>query len=262
MFRLWLMTFTGEPRDHHVYEHAHESPWQMTMPLVVLAILSVCVAWEWPVPSLSESWLERQIHHAQPASVVADFGNVYEIGEEVGHYGVKARLTTDRNERLSAHELHEVAGNLALATVIIGLAFAFLIYFYRVFDPAESKEQFPAVHDFLTHKWYFDEVYSALFVRPALTIAHWFRIFDLAVIDGAIHGLARATVKVSDANGSFDRGFIDGIANLIARVCGGVGRWLRHVQTGYLRSYVLFLVLAVAGLFVLLSYFVSLAVAR
>ena len=36
MFRMWFMTFTGKPRDHHVYEHAHESPWVMTMPLILL----------------------------------------------------------------------------------------------------------------------------------------------------------------------------------------------------------------------------------
>ena len=35
MFRMWFMTFTGKPRDHHVYEHAHESPWLMTVPLIV-----------------------------------------------------------------------------------------------------------------------------------------------------------------------------------------------------------------------------------
>ena len=41
MFRMWFMTFTGKPRDQHVYEHAHESPWMMTVPLIVLAVLSV-----------------------------------------------------------------------------------------------------------------------------------------------------------------------------------------------------------------------------
>ena len=41
MFRMWFMTFTGKPRDQHVYEHAHESPWVMTVPLIVLAVFSV-----------------------------------------------------------------------------------------------------------------------------------------------------------------------------------------------------------------------------
>ncbi len=40
MFRLWFMTFTGEPRDHHTYEHAHESPAVMWVPLVILSVLA------------------------------------------------------------------------------------------------------------------------------------------------------------------------------------------------------------------------------
>src|SRR5205814_380361 len=45
MFRMWFMTFTGKPRDHHVHEHAHESPWTMTVPLIVLAVFAVVVSW-------------------------------------------------------------------------------------------------------------------------------------------------------------------------------------------------------------------------
>ena len=45
MFRLWFMTFLGEPRDHHVYEHAHESPPVMYVPLVVLATFAVIAGW-------------------------------------------------------------------------------------------------------------------------------------------------------------------------------------------------------------------------
>ena len=52
------------------------------------------------------------------------------------------------------------------------------------------------------------------------------------------------------------------LANLIARVVYAVGGWLRNVQTGYIRSYVLFLVLAAVGLFAALTYFVSLAAAK
>ena len=48
MFRLWFMTFAGEPRDHHRYDHAHESPQVMTGPLVLLAVFAVCAGWSFP----------------------------------------------------------------------------------------------------------------------------------------------------------------------------------------------------------------------
>ncbi len=52
MFRLWFMTFAGPPRDHHIYEHAHESPPVMYVPLVVLAVFAVVVGW--PILGLTQ----------------------------------------------------------------------------------------------------------------------------------------------------------------------------------------------------------------
>ena len=57
MFRMWFMTFTGPPRDEHVYEHAHESPRWMTIPLIVLAVCSIAVAWGMPIWSAEASIL-------------------------------------------------------------------------------------------------------------------------------------------------------------------------------------------------------------
>jgi len=152
----------------------------------------------------------------------------------------------------SAQDNHTIVGLLALGVVGIGLAFASLLYYYGVLDPNEAKEQFPGVHRFLTCKWYFDELYSALIVRPGIIIAHWCRSFDANVIDGFVHLLARWNLFTSRWSGRFDKGIVDGFANLLADVSYGIGNWLRNVQTGYLRSYILFLALAAVGIWVLL----------
>jgi NADH-quinone oxidoreductase subunit L len=261
MSRMWLMTFTGQPRDEHVYEHAHESPWTMTAPLIVLAVCSVCVAWGWPIYDAEASWLEGNVHHAQHHAVLADFGNIgFTESEAHGEYWVVAKRA-EENERLYAHHNHHLAGNLALGLVTIGIVFAGLIYWKRVLDPAEAKEQFPRLHAFLMDKWRFDWLYSVMLVRPALVVGHWCKAFDLGVIDGIIHAVARGTVLLSKWNGIFDNGVIDGLANLIGNVIYDVGAGLRRVQTGFLRSYVLFLVLAAVGIFIVLSYLVRMAVA-
>ena len=57
----------------------------------------------------------------------------------------------------------------------------------------------------------------------------------------------------------FDNGIVDGLVNLMGNVVYGVGGWLANVQTGYLRSYVLFLVLAAVAIFMVLAYFVRMA---
>ena len=76
MFRMWFLTFTGKPRDEHVYEHAHESPWTMTVPLVLLAFFSVTVAWGWPIRRSGGELAGALLHHSQPTAVKGDFGGV------------------------------------------------------------------------------------------------------------------------------------------------------------------------------------------
>ncbi|MGH7169305.1 MAG: NADH-quinone oxidoreductase subunit L [Gemmataceae bacterium] len=261
MARMWLLTFLGKPRDEHVHEHAHESPWTMTVPLIVLAVCSVCVAWGWPIYDAEASWLEHNVHHAQHHAVLADFGHIdYAESADHGEYWVVAKDQA-RNERLYAFRNHHLAGNLAFGLVAIALTFAGLIYWKRVLDPAEAKEQFPRLHAFLMDKWRFDRLYSVILVRPALVVGHWFAWFDLHVIDGIINGIAWLTVWVSKWDGLFDNAVIDGLVNLVGNVIYDAGSRLRNVQTGFLRSYVLFLVLAAAGIFMVLAYFVRMAMA-
>ena len=235
MFRMWFMTFTGTPRDHHVFEHAHESPWQMTVPLIVLAVFSVFVAWGLPPWEAHESQLAHELEHSRPASVAADFGEV--VSEEAQ----------------SSAGYHETAGGLALGMVLIGVVFAGAMYYKNLLDPADAKEQFPGVHRFLMHKWYFDEVYSALLVRPGLVIAGWCRAFDTYVIDGIVNGIGRWTVLTSVWSGKADRGIVDGLVNVMADAWYGIGGWLRTLQTGYIRSYILFLALGAVAIWLLLA---------
>jgi NADH-quinone oxidoreductase subunit L len=259
MFRMWFMTFAGRPRDEHVYEHAHESPWVMTVPLIVLAFFSIVVAWGWPIHDPEASMLESVLHHSQHASVSADFGVLPEDLDLAAPFLARADLPLVGQ---LAVENHLLAGAMATAVAALGIAFAFLLYYFRLLDPAEAKAQFPAVHRFLWNKWYFDELYSVFLVRPALTVASWCRAFDTKVIDGTVDSLANVTVEVSRWAGKFDLGIIDGLVNLTARVIYGIGGRLRGVQTGYIRSYVLFLVVAAIAIFGVLVFVVSRVIAK
>lgn len=245
MFRMWFMTFTGEPRDANVHEHASETPHVMTVPLIILAAFSLGVAWGWPVWDAEKSQLEGHLHHAQHPAVNAEFGDPHEEVED-------AAL---RKENHWTHALHGTAGGLALFVAGLGFILAWVVYYRQSLDPAEAQQQFPGVRKFLWHKWYFDEIYSVVLVRPALVMAGWCKAFDTYVIDGIIHGVAWLSLWVSRWDGKFDNGVVDGLVNLTATVTQGTGGWFRTFQTGYLRSYILFLVLAAISLFVLLVLF-------
>jgi NADH-quinone oxidoreductase subunit L len=275
MFRMWFMTFTGSPRDEHVYEHAHESPRWMTVPLILLSIGSVTVAWGLP--------LQQEFHSSDFVGKVTEwFSGLYKntwdpegsfIGGQEGLLTMsepKAAISqmalaqrtfqlTSSEEHQAADAMHSMAEVLALAAAAIGILFAYLLYYAKVLKPEEAKKQFPAVHRFLWHKWYFDELYSGVLVRPALVVAGWCRSFDLSFIDGFVNGLGRFTVRLANWDGKFDLGVIDGLANLIARVAYALGGWFRKLQTGFIRSYVLFLVLAALGIFFVISYLVAVA---
>ena len=272
MFRMWFLTFTGEPKDHHVEEHAHEAPRLMTVPLVLLAVFSGCVAWGWPLWDATASNMEHHLHHvmahsheklnASYLSVLTDFGAINDPGH--GHVEMWPQEHyhpgADR-ERGKSHLLHNTAGLLALLSAGLGFVFAYVVYIQRTLDPADAVEQFPGVYKFLNAKWAFDELYSVLFVRPSLVVAHWCRWFDSVVIDGLVDFIGRTNVAFARLNGKFDFGVIDGLANLIATVAYGVAGWLRGWQTGFLRSYVLFLVMAAVCIFALLKWLVTQATA-
>jgi NADH-quinone oxidoreductase subunit L len=243
MFRMWFLTFTGSPKDQHIHEHAHESPWLMTVPLILLAVFAVGVAWGWPLYDAEASYLGQILHAAQPGAVATDFKPVEALLEEKDGW------------------VHPVAGLIAFLAAAAGVLFALLVYFYKVLDPAETREQFGFLYRLFDRKWYFDELYSALLVRPALVVSHWCRNADGKGIDRLIDGIGRLTVRTSRADGQFDKGVVDGVVNVIADATSRAGARLRRIQTGSLRNYILFLVLAAVGIFAALSYFISLAAA-
>ncbi len=133
------------------------------------------------------SWLESQLQHAQPASVEADFGPahaghgdcampaVYTSEHEVE---VKEAQDAHPNTVLAkAHEYHALAGYIALGMVALGLAFACSFITSACSIRMRPGMQFPGVHDFLVNKWYFDQLYSVILVRPGLAVASWARQF-------------------------------------------------------------------------------------
>src|SRR5262249_35492208 len=154
-----------------------------------------------------------------------------------------------------------------------GLLFAALVYYWHTLDAGEAVEQFPAVHRFLANKWYFDDLYSVILVRPALMAAQACRLFDTRVLDGqtgtekqplyigVVNWVGRFGAWLAWLGGRIDQLIVDGLVNLTARVVYAVGGYVRTVQTGYIRSYVLFLVVAAVAIFLFLLYLVEMATA-
>ena len=236
MFRLWFMTFAGQPRDHHVYDHAHESPRIMYYPLVVLAVFAIGVGWSTNDfhlhPLFGEFGVRELLDQAQPAGTIDP---------------------SEHDSHLEA--FHTTTEVIAFSTALGGFLLAVALYGLRILNPGDVRAMFGPIYELLIHKWYFDEIYNAIFVQPVLFIARRVAQFDKKVIDGFIDRLASTMRLVARCDDLIDRYLVDGLVNRTAAWTHGLGLWFRGAETGKLRQYVMFIVIATVALFVLITTF-------
>jgi len=227
MFRLWFYTFAGKPRDQHVYEHAHESPWVMTAPLLILAVFAAFVA-----VGGEQGPLFTTILGSEPTGV-AD-------GLRVGTGG--SRIALPSHEEVHAN--HAAAGGYALIAACAGTLIAFLFYGGSKFqlNASEVQSKFQGLYTFLVEKWQFDAMYDVLFVRPVHVVAAFCSAIDRVVFDGFLHATCRGALVVSKWDRLFDETIVDGLVNWVAGVTWGAGDTLKYLQTGRVRQYVMFIV--------------------
>jgi NADH-quinone oxidoreductase subunit L len=125
------------------------------------------------------------------------------------------------------------------------------------------RKQFAPLYAALWNKWYFDELYDFVFIRPTHFVSARIASFDREVIDGLINGVALVTRKFSVFwEWLADRTIVDGFANGLAAWTYRLGSSLRTLQTGRLRQYVMFIVLGAIAIFVVISFFWSTTLAR
>jgi NADH-quinone oxidoreductase subunit L len=165
-WRLLIMTFHGTSRaDRHTLEHVHESPPVMTVPLIILAIGALVIGFSFHNEVLGDHWQ-------------AFWGKSIEVAPT--------------NHVLA--EMEELPGWVGMAPLVLGLlgiATAYLFYMIAPGIPGQLAAMFPWAYRFLLNKWYFDEIYGVLIVRPAVALARtlW-QVGDATIIDGVPNGLA------------------------------------------------------------------------
>jgi NADH-quinone oxidoreductase subunit L len=240
MFRLWFMTFAGAPRDHHKYDHAHESPAVMTNPLLVLAFFAIAAGWTLPFNNFG---VRNLLTQAEPAGIA-----------ETAHGVLLPGLTVPAEHLSHEPNIVRTAGLAAFGAAAAGVVVAAIMYLWRTLNPAEIAQTFQPIYKLLWNKWWFDELYWAVFVVPAMFLARQIAWFDRNVIDSILHASAaayRGGSRVVDA--VLDQRVVDGSVNAFASWTWDFGLLLRKLQTGSLRQYVLFIVMGTW--FMCLAYF-------
>jgi len=257
MFRLVFLTFFGKAKDEEKYHHAHESPWVMTVPLVVLGILAVCSAWggwfqSYVTKPHIETYATVQVvdehavtSHAAESAHASSHSPSNEHAE-TAHPSV-AEHGEDHND--VAHTAHLYATVLSIVIALSGILLAYLIYIKEKISADRIMKRFSGIHTVLSNKYYIDEFYSKTFIAFTLALSRACRWVDTYIIDGLVNGVSRLTVLLSNIGGSFDNIVVDGMVNTVAEFSLAVGGKLRRLQTGGVQNYILWVVIALLVMF-------------
>jgi NADH-quinone oxidoreductase subunit L len=225
------LTFLGDSRSSAA-DHAHESTWTMTAPLVVLAIFAFAAGFvgipeAFPgLGGLLPNWFHAFVGGALP-------------------------------EHPEAVAFHVFPLIVSLVVALGGLTIGWLVYRRqpaRVADPLQRP--LGAIYKVLENKYYFDELYAFLFVRPAYWFAEAFtyRFLDRTVIDGVLHFIGRNALKVGGfLRSRIDLPVVNGFGDFVGEGTKSTGREFRFIQSGRVQQY---LIIGMIFTGLLISYFI------
>ncbi len=182
-WRLLFMSFHKAPdTDHHAVDHAHESPMVMLIPLFVLAF----------------------------GALFSGMGLYYFfVGEgREAFWGTAIFTLHDGIE--AAHHAPSWVPPLLIAVGLTGIGIAYGLYIRNPSKPKQIAKDFKGLYEFLLNKWYFDELYNALFVRPSFVIGRFlWKRGDGTVIDGmGPDAIAAGTLVVAKRAGKLQTGYV------------------------------------------------------
>jgi NADH-quinone oxidoreductase subunit L len=227
MFRLFIKTFLGQPRNHHAHEHAHESPWTMTAPLLVLAALSVVGG---GFLGESSKWFERRI--SSQSMAFRPLPEAALAAEPFARVGGEEAL----------HHAHGPVMAMSLAAFLAGLAGA-LLFFWPSWPLARRELIKPGtllggLHRAVLNLWYVDRVLTAVFISLVHVLRRVCAFFDQYVVDSLVNLQAYLCRFAAWVVGLADYWGVDGTVRGIGEATLEGGKRIRRLQSGRLPQYV------------------------
>ena len=196
-WRLLFLTFHGKTRaDKHTFDHAHESPMSMLVPLGILA-----------VGSIAAGFFGSEILHMVSAE---------------NNFFVDSIFVAEHNKELleEVHHAPLLVKNAPLILGVVAIALAYIFYLVKTDIPQKLARAFKPLYLLSFNKWYFDEIYEAALVAPAKKLGNFlWRFFDVKVVDGGPNGAAAFCKEMAQKVSKLQTGFIYDYCTWIAIGC-------------------------------------------
>ena len=258
MFRLIFLTFHGKPKNEKIYEHIHESPLPMTIPLIVLSALSFSVFYTGSINPLADgsySWFAKAIGNGH--NYVIEVDNSYndnyskdkyagqskkdKYGHELDKSDSKFKFTYHVSH--AAHAAHYTAMYLSLLVAGLGIIFSSLVYLFRKIDSELLYRFFNIfrLYDLSKNKFYIDEIYSNILYKPFMFWSKVSSKIDWDLYDQkGIDSLGKLTLFASNKSTKVDYDWLDQIiVDGFGKLANYMSMKLKNIQGGIVQSYIL-----------------------
>lgn len=204
MFRLIFLVLFGKPRSEM---HAHESPKVMTAPLAILAVFSALIGM---------------------------------VGSPFMHHAFQSFISSAHGHEAESVKPDYIVMGFSTLLALLGIGVAYLLYILnKEIVPQSIRRHFTPLYTLVSNKYYFDEMYSFLFIKPTFRLSRIAFKFDQKVIDGAVNATAQIVVIFSKISAWIDRYIVDGAVNLVASIVKLFSLALRRIHTGHIQTYLL-----------------------
>ncbi|MCG3133546.1 MAG: NADH-quinone oxidoreductase subunit L [Planctomycetes bacterium] len=230
MFRSFWLTFFTKPRDHHVHDHAHESPISMTLALVVLAGLAL-VDGVTNALSDGQGWQTAFLpNHGDHA--LARFAKTW------GHEGDQV------------HHAHSTAVVFSMIACFGGIGLSAFAYLTSAGERVRkaARAQIQPLYDAAKRKFFMDDIAEAVVIQPTKFLGELLYQADAKGVDGIVDGVGAAARITGTVSAVADDKVVDGAVHAAAGIPSGGGRLFNRAQTGRMRNY-LFGAVGAIGLF-------------
>ena len=222
MFRLIFKTFYGTPKKKEIFKHIHESPYVMTVPLVLLSILSFAFAFTANLnPLVSKGWFKNLIYNF---SKNHNFLNMKYVnkGIENAHYD---------------------AMYLSLFVATLGILVSFVIYYLQKLDADKLSKRFDIIglYSLSRNKFYIDKIYNLFLYRPFMKFSKVASVIDWDYYDQTfIDAWGWITLKISALSGKADYSLLDQkIIDGTSHLTNYFSNKMKKTQTGVIQNYLL-----------------------